>query len=409
MAIAKAERLMNLALCLMGTRRPLSKRELRESIEAYLEAGQRTTPSTGCSSATRTICANSAWSSRRWRTSTARSAISPAATATACRPSPSTPRRPPPSASPPRSGSRPGWPARPAARCRSCAPPGCPRTSTPYEAHGALEPRIPVHEAAFEPLMLACRDRRPVVFDYRKATAAPPSTRQVEPWALECWRGHWYLAGWDRDRGAERVFRLSRITGRVRSRAGRLHRRGARRRHRPGDRRELGGRDRRPLRADPAAHRLPATRCGPRPSRYGNSATAGTSWRFRTGTGWTPGSSSSGPTWWSWSPPSCGPMSWTGCAPWPRAEGDVENVAGKPARPTNAIDQTRRMLSLVTYLRERPGARRRRCRPRLRDHRGRADLRPRRAAACAAPASAAATSSTSTPTATASGGTTPPP
>jgi proteasome accessory factor C len=32
-------------------------------------------------------------------------------------------------------------------------------------------------------------------------------------------------------------------------------------------------------------------------------------------------------------------------------------VAGKPARPANAIDQTRRMLSLVTYLKERPGAR----------------------------------------------------
>jgi proteasome accessory factor C len=32
-------------------------------------------------------------------------------------------------------------------------------------------------------------------------------------------------------------------------------------------------------------------------------------------------------------------------------------VAGKPVRPTNAIDQTRRMLSLVTYLKERPGAR----------------------------------------------------
>ncbi len=32
-------------------------------------------------------------------------------------------------------------------------------------------------------------------------------------------------------------------------------------------------------------------------------------------------------------------------------------MAGKPVRPINAIDQTRRMLSLVTYLRERPGAR----------------------------------------------------
>ena len=40
MAIAKAERLMNLALCLLGARRPLSKRELRDSIEAYVEAAR---------------------------------------------------------------------------------------------------------------------------------------------------------------------------------------------------------------------------------------------------------------------------------------------------------------------------------------------------------------------------------
>ena len=41
MAIAKAERLMNLALCLLGARRPLTKRELRESIEAYVESARR--------------------------------------------------------------------------------------------------------------------------------------------------------------------------------------------------------------------------------------------------------------------------------------------------------------------------------------------------------------------------------
>jgi predicted DNA-binding transcriptional regulator YafY len=82
-----------------------------------------------------------------------------------------------------------------------------------------LEPRIPAREAAFEPLMLACRDRRLVMFDYRRANAPHAERRQVEPWTLECWRGHWYLAGFDRDRQAERVFRLSRITGTVRSRA----------------------------------------------------------------------------------------------------------------------------------------------------------------------------------------------
>lgn len=86
--------------------------------------------------------------------------------------------------------------------------------------HSALEPRIPAREAAFEPLLTAARDRRPVSFEYRKAGAALAEQRAVEPWALECWRGHWYLAGFDRDRQDARVFRLSRITGKVRSRAG---------------------------------------------------------------------------------------------------------------------------------------------------------------------------------------------
>ncbi len=90
------------------------------------------------------------------------------------------------------------------------------------DGHSVIEPRIPAHEPAFEPLMLAARDRRPVSFDYRKANAVRPEQREVEPWALECWRGHWYLAGWDRDRSARRVFRLSRISGRIRSRGGRF-------------------------------------------------------------------------------------------------------------------------------------------------------------------------------------------
>src|SRR5690606_10256013 len=167
----------------------------------------------------------------------------------------------------------------------------------PHGTHSALEPRIPVHEAAFEPLMLACRDRRPVVFDYRKASAAQPEQRHVEPWALECWRGHWYLAGWDRDRGAERVFRLSRITGRVRSRSGRFTV--------PvpdvvtvretvagwaGETADRSARIR--LRTDAGY------RCAPGPRRSGNSATGGTSWRSRTGTAWTPGWWSSDRTWW---------------------------------------------------------------------------------------------------------------
>ena len=268
MAIAKAERLMNLALCLLGTRRPLSKRELRGSIEAYLEAGSDDSfnrmferdkddlRELGLVIETvENLDGEIGYLARRDS------------------------NRLPPITLDAEEAAALGLAAKVWQQARLAGAAsgalqklraaGMPEAEDPYEAHSALEPRIPVHEAAFEPLMLACRDRRPVTFDYRKANAARPEQRQVEPWALECWRGHWYLAGWDRDRGAERVFRLSRITGRVRSRAGAVHRRGARCGDRPGDRGELGGGDGDPDRADQAARRVPATRCGPGAIRAG--------------------------------------------------------------------------------------------------------------------------------------------
>lgn len=220
MAIAKAERLMNLALCLLGTRRPLSKRELRGSIEAYLEAGTDDSfnrmferdkddlRELGLVIETvENLDGDIGYLARRDSNrlpAITLDAEEAAALGLAAK----------------------VWQQARLAGAASGAlqklrAAGMPEAEDAYEAHhGALEPRIPVHEAAFEPLMLACRDRRAVAFDYRKANAARPEQRQVEPWTLECWRGHWYLAGWDRDRGAERVFRLSRITGRVRSRAG---------------------------------------------------------------------------------------------------------------------------------------------------------------------------------------------
>ncbi|MFI1396625.1 helix-turn-helix transcriptional regulator [Streptomyces sp. NPDC020681] len=220
MAIAKAERLMNLALCLLGTGRPLSKRELRGSIEAYLEAGSDDSfnrmferdkddlRELGLVIETvENLDGEMGYLARR--DSNRLPAITldgeeAAALGLAAK----------------------VWQQARLAGAASGAlqklrAAGMPEAEDSYEVHhSALEPRIPVHEASFEPLMLACRDRRPVVFDYRKANAARPEPRHIEPWTLECWRGHWYLAGWDRDRGAERVFRLSRITGRVRSRTG---------------------------------------------------------------------------------------------------------------------------------------------------------------------------------------------
>ncbi|MFJ3939398.1 helix-turn-helix transcriptional regulator [Streptomyces parvus] len=219
MAIAKAERLMNLALCLLGTRRPLSKRELRGSIEAYLEAGADDSfnrmferdkddlRELGLVIETvENLDGDTGYLARRDS------------------------NRLPPITLDAEEAAALGLAAKVWQQARLAGAAsgalqklraaGMPEAEDAYEVHSALEPRIPVHEAAFEPLMLACRDRRPVTFDYRKANSARAEQRQVEPWTLECWRGHWYLAGWDRERGAERVFRLSRIAGRVRSRAG---------------------------------------------------------------------------------------------------------------------------------------------------------------------------------------------
>ncbi len=195
---------------------------------------------------------------------------------------------------------------------------GLPEDFDPYEAHSALEPHIPVHEAAFEPLMPPARPppgRLRLPQGHRRAPRDPAGravgagvlARPLVPGGL-----------------GPRPRRRARLQALADHRQGPLprravHRRGARRRHRAGDRGELGGRDRRPLRADPAAHRLRLPAAGQSGLRTGTRRRLGRveipydgldAWLV------------SGPTWWSWSPPSCGPMSWTGCAPWPRAEGE---------------------------------------------------------------------------------------
>ncbi|GAB2794351.1 WYL domain-containing protein [Streptomyces daliensis] len=247
MAIAKAERLMNLALCLLGAPRPLTKRELRDSIEAYIEAGgddsfnrmferdkddlrelglvidtvenldgetgyvarrdsNRLPPVTlDAEEATALNLAARVWQQ-------ARLAGAASGALQKLRAAGGMPQQP--------EGTEGDSGASGADGTGAAGGAGGASAGQAAQPHSTLEPHIPAREAAFEPLMLACRDRRPVVFDYRKSNAAHPERRQVEPWTLECWRGHWYLAGYDRDRQAERVFRISRITGSVRSRAG---------------------------------------------------------------------------------------------------------------------------------------------------------------------------------------------
>ncbi len=71
-------------------------------------------------------------------------------------------------------------------------------------------------EPAFRPLTSAVRDRYAVTFAYRIPERDAPATRRLQPWGVVCWRGRWYVVGFDLDRQAERCFRLSRIVGDVR-------------------------------------------------------------------------------------------------------------------------------------------------------------------------------------------------
>lgn len=71
-------------------------------------------------------------------------------------------------------------------------------------------------EGELPTLWEAVRTRRAVTFDYLALGDVEPSPRTVEPWATVRWQGAWYLAGWSPERAAARVYRLSRVVGAVR-------------------------------------------------------------------------------------------------------------------------------------------------------------------------------------------------
>ena len=87
---------------------------------------------------------------------------------------------------------------------------------TPAGATG-LEPRIGASEPAFEAVLAAATHGRRLRFRYRTAGRPTDEDRHVEPWGVVSWRGRWYLVGHDLVREAPRVFRLSRIVGDVRA------------------------------------------------------------------------------------------------------------------------------------------------------------------------------------------------
>lgn len=84
----------------------------------------------------------------------------------------------------------------------------------------AVDPRVDAAEPAFAGCLAGVRARVPLTFDYRTPASDASVRREVEPWGVVSWHGRWYLVGHDRVRAAARCFRLSRIVGSV-ARAGR--------------------------------------------------------------------------------------------------------------------------------------------------------------------------------------------
>jgi proteasome accessory factor B len=78
-----------------------------------------------------------------------------------------------------------------------------------------VEPVVTI-DAEFGPLAAASSARQVVTFDYRVPEEDRAMSRRLQPWGVVCWRGRWYVVGHDLDRGAERCFRLSRMLGAVR-------------------------------------------------------------------------------------------------------------------------------------------------------------------------------------------------
>jgi proteasome accessory factor B len=88
-------------------------------------------------------------------------------------------------------------------------------TDVSTDATPGAVPHLDASDPSLPALLEAARQSRAVRFDYVKPGTTTAQRRTLEPWGVLSWRRRWYVAGFDRDRGESRSFRLSRITGKV--------------------------------------------------------------------------------------------------------------------------------------------------------------------------------------------------
>jgi len=76
------------------------------------------------------------------------------------------------------------------------------------------EPRLSTDEPAFDAIWDAATRRVPISFVYARP-GQQASERHLQPWGIVSWRDRWYVGGFDLDREAPRLFRVSRVVGDV--------------------------------------------------------------------------------------------------------------------------------------------------------------------------------------------------
>nr|WP_284290858.1 hypothetical protein [Angustibacter aerolatus] len=184
MSSAKTERLLNLVICLLSTRRPLTKAQIRQSVPQYAEhvsteaferMFERDKDEPARPRGTAADHRRGPAVRRRHRLPRRPRGLRPA------RGEPRAGRAWPCSAWRHGSGSRPRWPVRPRARSPRLTALGAPPDDGSLIG---LEPRIRTSEPAFDPLWAAVRDRTPVAFGYRTGGRGERTERHLEPWAV---------------------------------------------------------------------------------------------------------------------------------------------------------------------------------------------------------------------------------
>lgn len=83
--------------------------------------------------------------------------------------------------------------------------------STQPAAEPLVGAQLATSQTLLADIVASARDQQPIHFRYRTVGRDEIADRRVRPWAVLMAHQHWYVVGWDLDRGDERIFRLTRI------------------------------------------------------------------------------------------------------------------------------------------------------------------------------------------------------